>query len=387
MRQVLTFGSSGPRRVGAVLAGTAALVLLISSTAAAVSATAPALPGTLRSIGSTVPKNGDVNPYGMALVQRSTGRLVAGDVLVSNFNNAKNLQGTGTTIVEMSPTGSKTLFATIDAASLPGACPGGVGLTTALSVFKSGWVVVGSLPSQTGKGADAKAGCLIVLDSSGKVVETWSGHGINGPWDMIATEQGSTGSLFVTNVLNGTVAKKGSVSRAGTVVRLDLSLRAGKAPLLIKSTVVGSGFPERTDPAALVVGPTGVGVGPAGQLYVADTADNKINVIPHAATRTASAGEGTTLTSGGALNNPLGLLVAPNGTVLTVNAADGRMVISNPIGKQIAAAMLDKSGSPKGAGALFGLILAPNGVLYFVDDAKNTFDSFTSPKLRALTSN
>jgi sugar lactone lactonase YvrE len=387
MRQVLTFGSSGPRRVGAVLAGTAALVLLISSTAAAVSATAPALPGTLRSIGSTVPKNGDVNPYGMALVQRSTGRLVAGDVLVSNFNNAKNLQGTGTTIVEMSPTGSKTLFATIDAASLPGACPGGVGLTTALSVFKSGWVVVGSLPSQTGKGADAKAGCLIVLDSSGKVVETWSGHGINGPWDMIATEQGSTGSLFVTNVLNGTVAKKGSVSRAGTVVRLDLSLRAGKAPLLIKSTVVGSGFPERTDPAALVVGPTGVGVGPAGQLYVADTADNKINVIPHAATRTASAGEGTTLTSGGALNNPLGLLVAPNGTVLTVNAADGRMVISNPIGKQIAAAMLDKSGSPKGAGALFGLILAPNGVLYFVDDAKNTFDSFTSPKLRARTSN
>ncbi|MHB8727346.1 MAG: NHL repeat-containing protein [Casimicrobiaceae bacterium] len=354
--------------------------------AAAYAASPPTLPGTLRSVGSTVPKNGDVNPYGMALVQRSTGRLVVGDVLVSNFNNAKNLQGTGTTIVEVSPAGSKALFATIDARSLPGACPGGVGLTTALSVFASGWVVVGSLPSNTGKAANAKAGCLLVLDSNGKVVETWSGHGINGPWDMTATEHGSTAALFVTNVLNGTVAAKGSIAREGTVVRLDLSLRSGKPPLLTKSTVVGSGFPERTDPGALVVGPTGVGVGSAGQLYVADTAANKINVIAHATTRNNSAGEGTTLTAGAALNNPLGLFVAPSGAVLTVNAGDGRLVVTNPAGKQTAAAMLDASGKPKGAGALFGLILARNGLLFFVDDATNTLDSFSSSKLRALAS-
>jgi hypothetical protein len=261
-----------------------------------------------------------------------------------------------------------------------------VGLTTALSVFKSGWVVVGSLPSSTGKAANAKAGCLLVFDGNGKVVETWSGRGINGPWDMTATEQGSTASLFVTNVLNGTVAAKGSVARKGTVIRLDLSLRSGQPPLLRKSTVIGSGFPERTDPGALVVGPTGVGVGRAGQLYVADTADNKINVIAHATTRTNSAGQGTTLTTGGALNNPLGVVVAPTGVVLTVNAGDGRMVVTNPAGKQIAAAMLDGSGKPKGAGALFGLLLTKNGLLFFVDDATNTFDSFTSSKLRVLTS-
>jgi len=359
----------------------AVIVLVLSSVAVAASPAAAKLAGTLRSIGSTVPKNGDVNPYGMALVQESAGRLVKGDVLVSNFNDAKNAQGTGTTIVEISPSGSKTLFATIDAGSLPGACPGGVGLTTALSAFASGWVVVGSLPSKTGKGADAKAGCLVVLDSSGKVVETWSGHGINGPWDMTATEHGSTGSLFVTNVLNGTVAAKGSVVRQGTVVRLDLTLRPGKAPLLTKSTVIGSGFPERTDPAALVVGPTGVGVGPAGQLYVADTADNKINVIADATTRKNSAGEGTTLTSGGALNNPLGLFVTPSGNVLTVNAADGSMVTTNSAGKQVATATLDSSGKPKGSGALFGLILAQNGSLLFVDDATNTLRSFTSSTL------
>jgi sugar lactone lactonase YvrE len=374
MRQFLL---SPLMRVPMVFAVPVAVILVLSSGAAAASP---------RSIVSTVPKNGDVNPYGMALVQQSTGRLVAGDVLVSNFNNAKNLQGAGATIVEVSPAGSKTLFAAIDARSLPGTCPGGVGLTTALSVFKSGWVVVGSLPSNTGKAANAKAGCLLVLDSKGNVVEIWSGHGINGPWDMTATEHGSTGSLFVTNVLNGTVAAKGAVAHKGTVIRLDLSLPSGKPPLLTKSTVVGSGFPERTDPGALVVGPTGVGVGSAGQLYVADTANNKINVIAHATTRTNSGGEGTTLTSGGALNNPLGLVVAPSGAVLTVNAGDGRMVVTNSAGKQTATVMLDASGKPKGAGALFGLILTSKGLLFFVDDATNTFDSFTSSKPGALTS-
>jgi hypothetical protein len=55
-------------------------------------------------LGSTVPHNGDVNPYGMAVVNQNWGRLVAGNVLVSNFNAASNAQGTGTTIVERHPT-------------------------------------------------------------------------------------------------------------------------------------------------------------------------------------------------------------------------------------------------------------------------------------------
>jgi hypothetical protein len=352
--------------------------------AAAYAASPPTLPGTVRTIVSTVPKNGDVNPYGMAFVPRSTGRLVQGDILVSNFNNAKNLQGTGSTIVEVSPTGSRTLFAAIGEHGLPGSCPGGIGLTTALAVLDPGWVVVGSLPTTNGKAATAKAGCLLVLNGAGKVVETWSGHGLNGPWDMTASQSGSTASLYVANVLNGTVAAKGSLVHRGTVLRLDLSLPSGKPPLLQRSTVVGSGFPERTDPAALVIGPTGLGLGSTGTLYVADTPDNRIDVIARADTRSTSAGEGGVVTSGGALNNPLGLVVAPSGAVLTVNANDGKLVVTKPPGTQAGAALLDKSGSPKGAGALFGLALAKDGSLYFVDDATNTFDSFTSPRLRAL---
>jgi hypothetical protein len=338
--------------------------------------------GTLSSIVSTV-KNGDVNPYGMAFVGKSSGRLVQGDILVSNFNNSKNVQGTGSTIVEVSPSGSRTLFAAISAHGLPGSCPGGIGLTTALVELDPGWVVVGSLPTTNGKSATAKAGCLLVLNSAGKVVETWSGHGLNGPWDMTASQSGSTAALYVTNVLNGTLAAKGSVVHRGSVLRLDLSLRSGKPPLLKRTTVVGSGFSERTDPGALVIGPTGVGLGPAGTLYVADTLTNRVDRIVHADTRTSSAGEGAAVTSGGALNNPLGLVVAPSGAVLTVNAGDGKLVVT-AAGKQAGTAWLDKSGKPKGSGALFGLALSKDGLLFFVDDATNTFDSFSSPRLRAL---
>src|ERR1700722_6754759 len=81
-------------------------------------------------LGSTVPANGDVNPYGVARVPRSIGNLVEGQFLISNFNNAANQQGTGTTIVQVSANGSAHLFAAIDASKV--SCPGGIGLTTAL---------------------------------------------------------------------------------------------------------------------------------------------------------------------------------------------------------------------------------------------------------------
>src|SRR5580693_3722039 len=161
-------------------------------------------------IASTVPGNGDVNPYGVAVVPRSTGFLHRGDVLISNFNNKANLQGTGTTIVQVSPGGHRTVFARIRASKLPGACPGGIGLTTGL-VEVHGWIIVGSLPTSNGMSRTAKAGCLIVLDDHGRVWETFSGHGINGPWDMTALRAGPFADVFVSNVLNGTVAAKGAV--------------------------------------------------------------------------------------------------------------------------------------------------------------------------------
>src|SRR5713226_4231255 len=131
-----------------------------------VGANGPSFLSTLHNVNtlvSTVPGNGDVNPYGVAVVPVTMGALVANSVLVSNFNNSANLQGTGTTIVQISPSGSLTVFAQISG-SLPGACPGGVGLTTALVALNSGFVIVGSLPTTDGTSATAQAGCLIVLN-------------------------------------------------------------------------------------------------------------------------------------------------------------------------------------------------------------------------------
>jgi hypothetical protein len=330
----------------------------------------------VQTIASTVPKNRDVNPYGVAVAPVTQGRLVAGDVLVSNFNAHRNLQGTGTTIVEVSPGGGVSLFASLDPNKLPGACPGGVGLTTALTALRSGWVIVGSLPTKDGSSATAQAGCLIVLDSSGNPVETIAGPPINGPWDMTALDNGGTAALFVTNVLNGTVAASPNTVDGGTVVRIELTT-AGAEPTVDSETVIGSGFPERTDPAALVVGPTGVGLASDGTLYVADSAANRIAAIGDAVDRTTPSG-GATVSSGGALDDPLGLAVAPNGDVLTANGGDGNLVETTPAGMQAAVKMLDTSPAPPGPngnGTLFGLAVAPDAAgVYFVDDGTNTLD-------------
>jgi hypothetical protein len=144
-------------------------------------------------------------------------------------------------------------------------------------------------------------------------------------------------------------------------------------PWLINTTTIDSGFGQRTDPAALVIGPTGLGLAPNGTLYVANSLLSAINAIPNATWRSDSAGTGTMITKGGALNTPLGLIIAPNGDVLTVNGGNGLIVETTPSGNQVAKKMLDSSGSPPGAGALFGLALAPhNAGVYYVDDAVNT---------------
>jgi hypothetical protein len=363
MRQYVT-----SRSIGAI-----ALALVIGTALLTQSAKAEIV-----TVASTVPSNGDVNPYGVAIVPASSGNLVQGHILVSNFNNSSNLQGTGTTIVDIAPNGTVSLFAWIDAASLPGPCPGGVGLTTALVVLRAGWVIVGSLPTTDGTSATAQAGCLIVLNNAGTVVETFAGNPINGPWDMTALDMGSTADLFVTNVLNGTVAGNGKVVYEGTVVRIDLSLSTTSMPSVTGVTTIGSGFPERTDPAALVIGPTGVGLAADGTLYVADSLENRIASIADAASRTSSAGIGKTVTLNPMLNDPLGLAVRPsNGNILTVNGNNGLLVETFETGAPDGRLLLDNNGTPPGNGALFGLAPAAEG-LYYVDDATNTLNLLTT---------
>ncbi len=193
---------------------------------------------------------------------------------------------------------------------------------------------------------------------------------------MTTDDLGNQAVLFVTNVLNGTVAGNGKNVFRGTVLRLVISdpVLTG-CPYIWFANQIGSGLPERLNSSALVLGPTGLGLGADGTLYVADTLDNRITAIPHALTRSSSAGRGLTVSKDGHLNDELGLVIAPNGDILTVNGGNGNLVEITPSGTQIAVSRLDSSGSPRGAGALFGLAIAPNqNSVYFVDDATNQLD-------------
>ncbi len=355
-----------------------------STSAAANTATTSASSGpflakftNISKVASTVPANGDINPYGIVIVPTSVGKLQAGQMLISNFNakeSAKeNGQGTGTTIVQVSRAGKLSPFATIDAKTLPGPCPGGVGLTTALNTLPGGYVVVGSLPTTNGKTATAKYGCLIVLDSSGKPVSTISGPNIQGPWDSTAVSEGSKTTLFVANALNGGAAKGIHTIDNSNVVRIVLESGEGQPPKVVSETVIANGIPWVNSAEALVLGPTGLALASDGTLYVASTDGNKIFAISEAMTRNAPAAKGgTVLTEGGHLKEPLGLVLAPNGNIIASNGGDGNMVEITPAGQQVAVQTADKK---TGAGSLFGFVIAPQGKgIYFVDDGENTLN-------------
>lgn len=372
-----------PRRLARVLVAALGLVV------AACGVSANATPSPARSsflyrfhavtqVASTVPGNGDVNPYGIAVVPASMGRLVAGDTLVSNFNDKRNVQGTGTTIVEVSPTGSTQLFARISSLPFRQACPGGIGLTTALGILPGGWVVAGSLPTTPGGALPVvqPVGCLIVLSDEGTPVETITNRDIVGPWDLTLTSNATSATIFVTNALGGTISAAPGEQVAGnaTVVRLDLHLSATSKPALTSTTVVGKDFAWAANQAALVLSPTGLVLGHNGTLYVDDTKTDSISAIPQALNRaTAVAAPATTLSSGGALNGPGGMALLANGDLVVLNGNNGNAVEVTPAGKQVATRTLVKNG----AGDLIGLATtkAGDGIL-FGNDGTNALDLY-----------
>jgi hypothetical protein len=338
---------------------------------------------------STVTDNGDLNPYAVVIAPASAGKIAKDDVLVDNFNNISNLQGTGTTIVGYRPSTKATyLFAKLPQ-TLP-ECPGGVGLTTAMTMLKSGWVIVGSTPSKDGTTATKGDGCLIVLDPDGKLVAAWSGPTIDDPWgDMAVVDRGDSATLFISmaghdlpgpDVIDP-ATKLPVVKRKATVLRLELSIPAGKPPVLLNQTVIGDGFAARADRDNFLLGPTGLALSGDDTLYVTDGLDNAITAIPQATTRTDSAGVGELVTKDGLLAWPLAMawslpVAGEPGHLLICNGKDGRLVEVDPVArKQIYAQWIntDQAQSPPGNGDLFGLAVAPDGAgVYYVMDDVNT---------------
>jgi hypothetical protein len=364
------------------------LGMLFAGTSGAALADAPK--GMLESIHrhvtltSTVTDNGDLNPYAVVIAPVSAGKIQKDDVLVDNFNNISNLQGTGTTIVDYRPSTKQTILFAKLPQKLP-ECPGGVGLTTAMTMLKTGWVIVGSTPSTDGTTATKGDGCVIVLDPNGKMVAAWSGPTINDPWgDMGVIDNGSTATLFISMAGFGLpgpdVIDKATgfpvVMHKATVLRLNIQIPDGKPPVLVNQTVIGEGFSARADRDNFLLGPTGLAVGPDQTLYVTDGLDNIITAIPDAVTRSDSAGTGKVVTKDGLLSWPLAMVYTPAGHLLVCNGKDGQLVEVDPAaGKQIYSQWIDsdQAQSPPGNGDLFGIALTPDGQgFYYVEDDMNT---------------
>jgi DNA-binding beta-propeller fold protein YncE len=289
----------------------AALGLVFS--AAPVLAAEPFIPQNINS--STIPANGDVNPYGVAFVPSgfpAGGAIAAGDVLVSNFNNGDNLQGTGTTIIQLTPSGqiavppAATVFFTSHLA----------GLSTALGVLRRGFVVVGNVPTRNGTFKTIGQGALQIIDRHGKWLASWTDPVLlDGPWDLAIDDHGGSAAIYVSNVLNG------------TVVRLDVTISA-QGVTLAKKTLIGKGYTHMPNDAALVLGPTGLAFdGSNHALYVASTADNTVYAITDADTRSIAANRGFLVFADSHLRGPLALRFAPNGDLL---AANGDAVNQDP---------------------------------------------------------
>jgi hypothetical protein len=320
---------------------------------------------------STVPPNGDVNPYGVAFVPQGfprSGPLRPGDIIVSNFNNSGNLQGTGTTIVRVNNGAAPTVFFQGQQ---------GLGLTTALGILSPGFVLVGNLPSLDGTGMciaesgplqNVGQGGLLVIDKNGSLVKTLtSATLLNGPWDLTVKENGRHAQVFVANALSGTVTRLG----------LRVTTKAAADDVVIeKATQIASGYGHRCDPAAFVVGPTGVALDEKKDiLYVSSTVDNAIFAISDASNRTSDAGMGTPVVQDPVhLHGPLGLVLAPNGDLISTQSDAinpdpnqlSEVVEFTPAGEFVAQFQVDPN-----AGSAFGIALRPDGngfVFATVDD-------------------
>jgi DNA-binding beta-propeller fold protein YncE len=156
---------------------------------------------------------------------------------------------------------------------------------------------------------------------------------------------------------------------------------------LVSSTQIASGYTHEANAAAFELGPTGLVYDAArGELFVASTGDNAIYAIPGALSRKADDGTGKLVYQDAAhLRGPLGLVVAPNGDLITSNgdainanpAQPSELVEFTPTGKFVTQTPVDSSGE----GGAFGIaISAPLGnTVQFaaVDDLTNSLDIWT----------
>jgi sugar lactone lactonase YvrE len=180
--------------------------------------------------------------------------------------------------------------------------------------------------------------------------------------------------VFVSNVISG------------TVTRIDLSVLPSQDSVkVLGMTQIASGYTVTPNASAVVLGPTGLAFDPrTDTLYVASTGDNAIYAIGNAAFTSSDGGKGKLIfNDANHLNGPLGLVLAPNGDLITTNGdafnpassvPPSELVEFTPEGRFVAEFSIDAV-----AGSAFGIALGRSDdhlILAAVDDNFSQLDLF-----------
>lgn len=309
-----------------------------------------------KTVGSVVdPVTGDVNPYGLEVAPVTNGKITAGDLVVCDFNDKANVQGTGTAIVTIHPAiGSKPIH-----------------------VFNGplleGCNALALAPDDTIWTADFTANDAPIITPTGHLVTAEK----NGPWN------GPFGEAFVPPV-NAKSPPAFYVTNAGNgdLVRIAIGNT-------ITFTVIAKGFPINHGVPGSILGPSGLTYDPScDRMYVVDGQNNALYAIDYISNVGAngitvhgltfsgpSASDAHVIYHGAPLNGPISSALLPGGHIVLGNTLDptgkNLMVEITPSGHEVFVKNVDKGA----AGAIFGMAATGDSTgnvkLYFNDDNSN----------------
>jgi hypothetical protein len=274
---------------------------------------------------------------------------------------------------------------------------GVTGFTNALDILPRGLIFAGTVPTTDGTSATVHGGPVLIINGEGTLVGTipvgnGTDPGIYGPWgSTINIVKGGDIQYFVANCLAPVSGSPGSFQ--GTIVRYDITFNNKGVMDLGTPVQIASGYTAGPNPASIVAGPAGLAYdSKTDTLYVAGEGDNEVFAVADASTTTSDNGTGTVVYNDPAhLYGPLGLILAPNGDLLTANADSinpqptfASQIVEftpSPATSQAAAGtfVMSLQVDPLNGGS-FGLrLMESNGIakLLAVDDNTVTLNAFT----------
>ncbi len=310
-------------------------------------------------IGSTVVANGEQNPYGLDVAKVSSGELTAGDLVICDFNDKANVQGTGSTIVALHPVEENKPRLIAHASDLLGC--------DALALGPNDEIWTANFASNTNT----------LVSPSGHIDRTMDGHPFAHPFgEAFAPFDGKFGvaAFYVSNAGDG------------SILRINIS-----AQHTLSVQTIAEGFAVNHGAPGSILGPSGLQYDLKNdRLYVVDGTNNTVVMLQHVSTigeagifvkpggktfAGVSAALGKTIFAGAPLNGPISSALLPNGNLVIGNTLDpdGKNLMAEitPLGQLLAVRNVDNGA----AGAIFGMVATGtsdfNTKIYFNDDNAN----------------